>query len=265
MPYDDPGFDSDFDTAGDGNVFYSVPTDHPAFAGQQNDDDDEGVQYRGIGDDGNSSQIDASILELPVGRYDGFSRQDSDESSQLPGVGDARQRAADREFLARQLEQRKSDESTRSIREHAVAGEHRSSTPTGERPGTTGAEPSLRDQLAQSLEEAGIFFQPGPSDDRTGVEAYVHSSDEAKSNGGFRRSDNPTSSLTRALRGVVAPPKFESAILTGMMGGLKLNVAGTWILTLIIDAKCYDEVTKFSMSHGLALDISIKRKPRSYE
>ena len=265
MSYDDPGFDSGFDLVDDGNVFYSVPTDHPAFRGPEDDEDDAGFLDRGITDFRGSDPFDASILELPVGRYDGVSRQGGNEPSDLPGTGDARQRAADRQFLQRQLEQRQREQGARSIREHAVAGEHRTSTQEGTGASGPRANTSLRDALAASLEQAGIQFLDEPSDDRTGIAQATTLSPEVLANGGPmkpRPQRTQPFTLPRASRGIVTPPKFQSATLTGMMGGLKSNVAGTWIVTLHIDSESYNEVMKLSLAHGLALDITVKRKSR---
>jgi hypothetical protein len=262
MTYD--GFDSGGDSDSDAAIFYGVPSDHPAFRQQDDNEDDDRDDPATDRFNGVNGPHGDNVIDFPVGRYDGFAGQDQQEMGGSLGVDEPGQRTADARFLADRLDASRRSIATRAIgQRNAIA--HSGSTSEGEGSGASDEQPSLHDALAASLEQAGVRFRDewvGGSRDNTAVEAYVNASDEAKKNGGFRVSDQVTVPLTRANRGVSEAPKFQSAQMVGMMGGLKSNVAGTWVLTLHIDNTSFEEVTKLSMAHGLALDITIKRKNR---
>lgn len=264
---DDFGFDIDFNDPGAVDAFYGVPSDHPAFRGPDEDADDDGLGPANSTVPGVGHPHGGNVLQLPVGRYDGFGNQDNGGMGEVVGTDDARQRAADRAALERNLDRARADVASRAIgQRNAIA--HSRSVSDGE--GDSGAGDSqLRQQLAASLEAAGIQFKERgsePSGDISAVdvvETFLNHSPEAKANGGFRVAGQQTVPLTRAKRGITEIPRFTEAHLEGMMGGLKSNVAGTWVLTLHINPESYHEVTKMAMAHGLALDIFVKKKSRN--
>lgn len=277
MPSDWPG-DSPFDLVLDDGEFYGVPDDHPAFRRQ--DDPDEGD-----GSGGNTSEAGGDLLQLPVGRYDRYGHQvdgqgdgrgydDSQEPSGVPRTGDTRPGATDRTGIRRQLEQRARDEGTRSIREHAVATEHIGRSEDGSGDSRADEEPSLRAQLAASLQQAGIALrdewqQPGGTrSDTAALGSYVRSTEHVKEHGGPNKgwsgASGPVETVPLFVKAnrVTKPPQFQRCVLRGQLGSLKSNSSGTWILTLAIDPDSYDEVMKMGSAHGLALDIVIGRKSR---
>lgn len=272
MTYD--GFDSGADPDSDPAVFYGIPADHPAFRQPEDDDDGEGEYGEPVQYPRRNNEAGSNVIDFPVGRYDGFVGQDQQEMGGPVGVDESRQRAADAAFLRDRLDRNREAIATRAIGQRNAIAHSRS---VGEGEGGSGEDkPSpLYNALAASLEQAGVKFRDerigNGSGDRTAVtvdpveavEAFINSSDDVKRQGGFRLADTPAQPLTRATRGITAPPKFKEARMTGMMGGLKSNVAGTWVLTLHIDADSFEEVTKLSMAHGLALDVLITRKVRS--
>lgn len=261
MAYD--GFDSGTDPDSDAAVFYGIPADHPAFRESEDDGDSDDPVDAARRFDRADVETGNNVIDFPVGRYDGFVGQDHQEMGGPLGVDESRQRAADAAFLRDRVERSREAVATRAIgQRNAIA--HTRSTGEGEGGGTSTGEPSLHDALAASLEQAGIQFRDEPrsgSGDNAAIEAAVSLSPEVLANGGPMKP-NAGIPLTRAKRGIMEAPKFQEAHITGMMGGLKMNVAGTWILTLNIDSNSFDEVTKLSQSSGLALDITIKRKSR---
>lgn len=268
MTYD--GFDFDFDNSDDPVVLYGVPGDHPAFRAPQDDGDDDGDFPPTGQHDGINDAVGGSVIDFPVGRYDGFAGQDQQEVVGVVRTDESRQRAADAQFLRDRLDATRRDVATRAIgQRNAIA--HTRSPSEGEGGGTKDGEPSLHDALAASLEQAGVRFRDERGRDGSGdnpaigdpVKAFLNGPEVVKERGGWQKSLPSTQPLTRAKRGILEAPKFQSAVMVGSMGGLKLNVAGTWVLTLHIDADSFEEVTKLSTAHGLALDITVKRKARS--
>lgn len=268
MSYD--GFDSGTDPDSDASVFYGIPADHPAFREPEDDGDSDDPVDAARRFDRTDVETGNNVIDFPVGRYDGFVGQDHQEMGGPLGVDESRQRAADAAFLRDRVERSREAVATRAIgQRNAIA--HTRSTGEGEGGGTSTGEPSLHDALAASLEQAGIQFRDEPrsgSGDNAAVDpeeilqTFLHGSEVVQERGGWQVPLTPTQPLTRAKRGIMEAPKFQEAHITGMMGGLKMNVAGTWILTLNIDSNSFDEVTKLSQSSGLALDITIKRKSR---
>jgi hypothetical protein len=229
--------DGVFGDPGDNAIFYGVPNDHPAFGGQGNDDegDGSGRDFNEAGD---------NVLQLPVGRYDGYSNQDRQEPDGVPGTGDVRQRVAERELRDREARA----EGTRSIREHAVAQQHSGSTENGSTDSRTDEKPTrLESQLAASLDAAGASFRELlEGDDRADIVNKVEA----------------TPLRGRHPRGIPGPPKFRGAKLHGQLSGLKSNASGSWILTFIVDPDSLEEITKLGAGHGLGLDIVITRVSR---
>jgi hypothetical protein len=266
MSYD--GFDSGFGDSDDPAVFYGVPSDHPAF--RQPDDDEDGIGEVGEPDGygGKNDEVGGAILNFPVGRYDGVTRQNDSEVVGVARVDESRQRAADRQFLADRL-----DASRRGVAERAIGQRNAiaHSRGVGEGEGSDGS--TLHSQLAASLEQAGIRFRSTRNGDGSGdnpaidpeevVQAFLNGPEVNQQRGGWQKSLPPTQPLTRAKRGIIEAPKFQEAHMIGTMGGLKSNVSGTWVLTLLIDSDSYEEATKLGKAHGLALEIGIKRKNRN--
>lgn len=268
MSYD--GFDSGSDPDIDAAVFYGIPADHPAFRSQDDDGDSEG-DGGGSGEHaGRNDALVDNVIDFPVGRYDGFVGQDHQEVGGPIRTDEPGQSAADRQFLSDRVDAARRGVATRAIgQRHAIA--HTRGSSEGEGSGGENGEPTLHDALAASLEQAGIRLRDEWKDgsgDNTPlaedvVKTFLNGSEIVQERGGRQTPLEATQPLTRAKRGVLEAPKFQDATLTGMMGGLKSNVAGTWILTLHIDSNSFQDVTKLSMAHGLALDITIKRKSRN--
>lgn len=264
---DDWDSNSIFGDPDDAAVFYGVPNDHPAFRGPEENADDGGYGEGEPGIPGDSNEAGHNVLQLPVGRYDGYSDKDRQESGGVPGASDPRQRTADEQFLQRKLEQRARDRGTRSIREHAVASSNSGSTSAGESStGESGQSSSLHAQLAASLEQAGINLREewkrpeSVRGDQSVVEEFVAVSETAKEHGAPNKI---TVSLPlTGSRAVGRAPDFQRASLRGQLSGLKSNSSGSWVLTLVIDPDCVSEVTKLGGAHGLALDILVTRKSR---
>lgn len=242
----------DFDPDNDAAVFYSVPSDHPAFRLPQDDGDDEAEYGEPAVFPVRPDSPGGNILELPVGRYDRFSGQSHEDQHGVSGTGDARP-GTDEQFIRDKLEQRARERGNRSVREHALARQHQPSVDEGATDSGRDEErePTLSDLLASSLNAAGINFREQLG--RSGDPAFIATAPDPDSKRAV--------SLVRS-RAITKPPVFKLASLRGQLGGLKSNSSGTWILTLAIDPDCVEEVTKLGSAHGLALDIVISKKTR---
>jgi hypothetical protein len=228
---DDRWPDIDLDFSDDTDRYFAVPRNHPAFR-QPEDDDPDNLN------DGLNDPITPPIVQLPVGRYDGFNGQDDQDAIGVLNHNDPRQRESDARFIAERLERAGERIAQRAIgQRNAIA--HSRSTGEGEGSGAEVPPSPLESALAESLEQAGVRFR-----------------DELKSSG-----DNPVV-IPRNKRGIIKTPTFEKANVWGQLSALKSNTAGDWMVTLRIDADCDEEVTKLAKAHGLNLEVAIRRKPR---
>lgn len=239
---DDNWSDITVDFGDDTSSFFAVPSDHPAFRQSTDDEDDGGYESATGEHDGQYPPFNNPIVQLPVGRYDGFGNQDDSEMVGVDGTDDPRQRTADAAFIRDRLDRARETIATRAIgQRNAIA--HSRSVGEGEGSGGDDAPTALEVTLAESLEQAGVRFR-----------------DERDARGG----DN-TAVRERALplskRGIVAVPTFQSAKMTGQLFSLKSNTNGDWMVMLKIDADCED-APKLAKAHGLQLEVAIRRKPR---
>ena len=239
---DDNWSDITVDFGDDTSHIFAVPSDHPAFRSPQDDGEDDG-EFAPTGQhDGQYPPFNNPIVQLPVGRYDGFGNQDDSEMVGVDGTDDPRQRTADAQFIRDRLDRARETIATRAIgQRNAIA--HSRSAGEGEGSGGNDAPTALETALAESLEQAGVRIR-----------------DEWAQRG----RDN-TAVRERALplskRGIVTAPTFQSAKMTGQLFSLKSNTNGDWMVMLKIDADCED-APKLAKAHGLQLEVAIRRKPR---
>jgi hypothetical protein len=236
---DDNWSDIDLDSIDNPISHFAVPTDHPAFRPPEDGEDGSGYDPATSQHDGLDSPFGNPIVQLPVGRYDGFSNQDDSQMVGVDGTDDPRQRTADRQYIADRLDRARETIATRAIgQRNAIA--HSRSVGEGEGSGDDVPPTALETALAESLEQAGVRFR-----------------DERES----RSGDNAAVKLPYTMRGITRVPTFQSAAMTGQLYGLKSNTAGDWMVTLKIDADCED-APKLAKAHGLQLEVAIKRKMR---
>lgn len=246
MSYDG-GFDPEFDLVDDPAGYFAVPTDHPAFRSQQGGGDDDGEFIAASEYDGEHHAPGGDILQLPVGRYDGFGQRDDIEVESVIGTDDPRKRTAVEHFIRDRLDASRREHATRAIgQRNAIAHSRSVAEGEGSRD-ADGGEPSLIDALAASLEQAGINFR--------------ERIDGSPDNPVVEKVSLP---LARS-RALMTAPSFQECQVAGSLMSLKSNTAGDWIVSFRIDGESDDEVVKLRKAHGLSLDIAITRKSRDSE